>query len=61
MSWEKEFEDKIYFPIRGDIILKNYGKLNYLYGKYLGAMCELEMPVKIKCKDGCIQIERINK
>lgn len=44
-NWEKEFEDEIYCA----------DDLYSTFDKYIG----YKVKVKIKCKDGCIQIERI--
>lgn len=68
--WEKEFEDEIYVTdmIHGTIMPYNSGRysLSDLFEKYLGCDYKLEIEkgkrkVKIKCKDGCIQIERIGQ
>lgn len=47
--WEKEFEDELYSYCHGEFILD-------LLEKY-----SLTKKVKIKCKNGCIQIERIGQ
>ena len=58
-SWEKEFEEKLYFKIDGNILTKDGKNLRYLLAKVLDGMSELKMKTKIKVRKGCIQIERI--
>lgn len=59
-EWEKEFKDEIYVTMEDGLqIRKNwYDLFSVLRGNHL---FKEKIPVKIKCKKGCIQIERIGQ
>jgi len=64
-KWQEEFEDKIVEQGREGIDFMNED-LAYLVKKYLGEEnddydCHHTPDLKIKCKDGAILIERIDK
>jgi len=55
--WQEEFEDKIQFSNWGDLdFLSTDYNIERLCEKFIG---EAKQKVKVKCKGGMIQIERI--
>jgi len=65
--WDKEFEDELGFYYESDMINFKAEEMLELFVKYLGMydghIFEDEgkgLKVKVKCKNGCIQIERID-
>lgn len=63
--WEKEFEDEIKLFCAMDGIELTKRSITKVFEKYLGKLKIVEgsnkIKVKIKCKNGCIQIERIGQ
>lgn len=55
IKWQKEFEDKLSFDSFDYFGVENK-ELGKLVMDFIGIY---DTKVKIKCKDGCIQIERI--
>jgi len=59
-NWQEEFNSQFY-PTWDGIFLSNKRMFQELIYKYLGIgfNCPPKNKVKIKCKDGLIQIERV--
>ena len=59
-KWEEEFEDEMYNLGRydGGVTLAKQ-EITEVVEKYLGVSMWNDVKVKVKCKDGMIQIERI--